>query len=210
MVKEIIIDGKPLEEILGDMNFDPNVARIVHALKSAYAKAEIHNSVLQNDNRLLRAKVDRLQEQSIRDPLTGLYNRGHFDKKLEEEIMRSYRTDDSYVGLMLFDIDFFKSVNDTAGHQAGDKVLKDVSTEVMSLITNGLIEVSGLLEGRTRRLDTICRYGGEEIGIVMPATLKDSSLFMLEQIFWDKAEQIRKYIEWNVRIPYNASNLDER
>ena len=92
--------------------------------------------------------------QAVTDELTGLYNLRHFHETLDSEIERSRRfgTD---VGLMLLDIDNFKKVNDTYGHQQGDLVL---------------IEVGRVLRNLSRDIDEPARYGGEEMAVILPQT----------------------------------------
>lgn len=92
-----------------------------------------------------------LRSQSIRDPLTGLYNRRFLDETLNRELQRAGR-DDSPVSVLMLDIDHFKSFNDRYGHAAGDAALRDVVVRV--------------LEG-IRGEDVAVRYGGEELVVVM-------------------------------------------
>ncbi|MFA6309916.1 MAG: diguanylate cyclase [Sterolibacterium sp.] len=94
----------------------------------------------------------QLQEQAMRDSLTGLYNRRYLDETLERELARAKR--EAYpLSLMMIDLDHFKKVNDTYGHQAGDEVLKFFS---------------GLLSESARAEDILCRYGGEEFLLLLP------------------------------------------
>ncbi len=95
---------------------------------------------------------ETLRSQSIRDPLTGLYNRRYLDETFEREIRRAERHRRPVTVLML-DVDHFKRFNDTHGHEAGDRVL-------MSL--------GRLLQEHFRREDIVCRYGGEEFAVLMP------------------------------------------
>lgn len=112
-----------------------------------------------------------LQFATRMDPLTRLYNRGYLNDRLREEMMRTSRTNRPFT-LMILDIDHFKKVNDTYGHQAGDEVL---------------VGISALLKRSCRASDAICRYGGEEIALVLVDTpLAGAKTF---------AENIRKTIE---------------
>nr|MBA3301834.1 diguanylate cyclase [Thermoleophilaceae bacterium] len=95
---------------------------------------------------------ETVQEQAVTDSLTGLHNRRQFHKTLDGEIERSRRFG-AETGLVLLDIDNFKAVNDTYGHQQGDCVLQ---------------EVAGVLSELSRDIDTAARYGGEEMAVVLP------------------------------------------
>ena len=101
---------------------------------------------------------EKLHDQSIRDPLTGLYNRRFLEATLEQELHRSSRHHTG-LGVIMADIDKFKLFNDSFGHTAGDIVLK---------------EVGALLRRSVRTEDIVCRYGGEEFLIVLPDTTLES------------------------------------
>jgi diguanylate cyclase (GGDEF)-like protein len=105
-------------------------------------------------------------EQAIRDPLTGLYNRRFFYEALEKEMHRSARYGTT-ASLVLFDVDNFKSINDTLGHQAGDDVLRKIGQ-----IVNGLI----------RPVDSFARLGGEEFGLLLPETTQLDALLAAERL----------------------------
>ncbi len=100
----------------------------------------------------------RMRELATLDPLTTIYNRGFGVKRLHEEYTRSVRSD-SPLGLVIFDIDDFKNINDTYGHLAGDKVLVNVVNSAKRMLREG---------------DILVRYGGEEFLVVLPgASLAD-------------------------------------
>jgi diguanylate cyclase (GGDEF)-like protein len=114
---------------------------------------------------------ENLFRQSIRDGLTGLYNRRYLDDALLLEERRCKRSGQSF-GLMMIDLDHFKRINDAHGHEAGDGVLK---------------KFADVLRVHTRSGDIACRYGGEEFTVVMPgATLAQSR---------QRADQLRTAVE---------------
>lgn len=114
---------------------------------------------------------DQIHTLAARDPLTGLYNRRFGMTRLNEEFARSIRND-LPVGIMVFDIDHFKKVNDTHGHLIGDRVLVNIAKTARSVIREG---------------DILMRYGGEEFVIILPgASVKDS---------YSLAERLRHLIE---------------
>ncbi|MCB9588249.1 MAG: diguanylate cyclase [Polyangiaceae bacterium] len=113
---------------------------------------------------------DTLRLQATRDPLTGLYNRRYLEETLQRELSRTARTERP-VSLVMIDLDHFKRYNDTFGHAAADQVLKGVSQ---------------LLRSSFRTTDVVCRYGGEELVVVMP----EASV----QAAYDRAEATRKEI----------------
>ena len=97
---------------------------------------------------------ERLRIQSIRDGLTGLFNRRYLDETLPREIHRAERSKNP-ISVLMLDIDSCKKFNDTYGHDAGDIVLKRIAETVLANI---------------RPSDIACRYGGEEFTIVLPDT----------------------------------------
>jgi diguanylate cyclase (GGDEF)-like protein len=111
---------------------------------------------------------EKLRSQSIRDPLTGLFNRRFLEETLERELRRAQRTG-APLGVIMFDIDHFKHLNDSFGHEAGDAVLR---------------EMAPLLSASLRKTDVACRYGGEEFLLILP----DASLEATEK----RAEYIRE------------------
>jgi diguanylate cyclase (GGDEF)-like protein len=96
----------------------------------------------------------KLIEMNTIDPLTGVHNRRFLESRLKEECDRYARYSRPF-SLMMIDIDFFKRVNDTHGHQAGDLVLKNVASQAVSVI---------------RQTDLLARYGGEEFCCLLPET----------------------------------------
>jgi diguanylate cyclase (GGDEF)-like protein/PAS domain S-box-containing protein len=95
---------------------------------------------------------ETLRSQSIRDPLTGLFNRRFMEESLELELRRASRNQRP-LGMIMIDLDHFKYFNDNFGHEAGDLLLKELGT---------------LLRGNIRGEDIACRYGGEEFMLILP------------------------------------------
>ena len=125
---------------------------------------------------------EKLRIESIHDPLTGLYNRRQMEAALQREINRA-RRHRTYVGILIFDIDFFKVFNDTYGHKAGDIVLK---------------EIGDLLQRNTRGEDIACRYGGEEFLLILPNTGMEGAITRAAYLL----EQVRK-----MEVPYREKTL---
>jgi diguanylate cyclase (GGDEF)-like protein len=115
--------------------------------------------------RLAKAQAE-LEDLSIHDGLTGLYNFREFHRQLAEEVERSWRYGHSF-SLLMLDIDHFKSVNDTFGHLAGDEVLRALATRIRQEV---------------RPADRIARYGGEELVIILPETRASGALTMAERL----------------------------
>lgn len=114
----------------------------------------------------LKETKKALEEMSIKDPLTQLYNRRYMLEQLGKEMERYERYKTPFV-LIMADIDYFKEVNDTFGHEGGDYVLKDVS----HILTESL-----------RKIDVLCRWGGEEFLILLPETLLEGGIFVAERM----------------------------
>lgn len=108
----------------------------------------------------------RLQEMADTDGLTGLFNHRYFQKQIELEARRAKRYKRP-LSLILFDIDHFKSFNDSYGHPIGDAVLKEIST---------------LARESLRNVDILCRYGGEEFAALLPETDSSSALAIAERM----------------------------
>jgi two-component system cell cycle response regulator len=114
----------------------------------------------------LAAEAARLHALSVTDGLTELANRRHFQDRLHEEFRRAQRYDDP-LSLMLVDLDHFKAVNDTHGHQLGDEVLR---------------AVAACLREAVRETDFVARYGGEEFAVILPKTHLGGALTVAERI----------------------------
>ncbi len=125
---------------------------------------------------------DSLRQQSVRDPLTGLFNRRFLDEWLERELLRAARGQYA-IGVIMIDLDHFKKFNDTFGHEAGDLVLK---------------ELAAFLQRTMRGGDIICRLGGEEFVVLLPK----ASLAITQQ----RAEQLLAGVRL-MRAEYQGTRL---
>jgi diguanylate cyclase (GGDEF)-like protein len=120
--------------------------------------------------------------QAMRDPLTGLYNRRQMEESLHREILRARRVG-ATVGVMAIDVDNFKRINDTLGHEAGDAALHGIASELALCV---------------REEDIACRIGGEEFVIIMPGAT--------EEALRQRAEAVRRCIEES-SVPAGGSKL---
>lgn len=135
---------------------------------------------------ILRRRVDRGMELSIIDPLTGLYNRRYLTNQLTQLLKRSAQ-EDRPVSIAAFDIDHFKAVNDTHGHDIGDKVIQEFARR---------------LQENVRPMDIVCRQGGEEFLVIMPGTSGDLACIA--------AERMRRSIAgkaFDIEVPRLALNI---
>lgn len=110
---------------------------------------------------------EALRSQSIKDPLTGLYNRRYLAEMMEREIRRAVRAEQS-LGILMLDLDHFKKFNDTYGHDAGDTVLRETASHLSKSI---------------RVEDIVCRFGGEEFVVILPTADLNAA--------YNRAEKIR-------------------
>lgn len=117
-------------------------------------------------NHLIRAQLKQLQESSIRDHLTGLFNRRYFEETLKNKLKRD-QPPDYTLGILLLDVDYFKHFNDTYGHDAGDAVLIDLANLMLHHFD---ISIS------------VCRYGGDEFAILLPKTQKEELSLLAETL----------------------------
>lgn len=111
---------------------------------------------------------EKLKEQTIRDPLTRLFNRRYLEESLDREVSRARRAGKP-IGIIMIDVDHFKTFNDTFGHQAGDEILRSLGR---------------YLQAHVRPEDIPTRYGGEEFALILPGASLD--------ILRERAESLRK------------------
>jgi diguanylate cyclase (GGDEF)-like protein len=124
----------------------------------------------------------KLKEMAITDGLTQLFNHKHSYYKLEEEITRATRYGNR-LSVIMFDIDHFKAINDSYGHQTGDKTL---------------IKISQLIKNNLRDIDHVGRYGGEEFIVILPQTGLDNAYITAERI--RRAIESARFEEGKIKI----------
>jgi diguanylate cyclase (GGDEF)-like protein len=128
--------------------------------------ADICAAAIQNAN-----YFERMRQLAYVDGLTGIHNRRYFEMRIVEELERASRFQ-GRVALIMVDIDHFKRLNDEFGHILGDEVLRCIA---------------GILKQQLRKVDMVCRYGGEEFAVVVPETTGDNAMVV--------AEKLRRQIE---------------
>jgi len=147
----------PVVLLTADQSEEIDEAAMEAGAMDYLVKGELTPRILEHSIRYARKlgeTLAKLQELATRDALTGLFNRREFQRMLQEECLRSLRFKHPFA-LTLLDIDHFKKINDTHGHQIGDEVLKHVAS---------------LLAGQLRSVDRVARYGGEEFAVLMVET----------------------------------------
>ena len=141
---------------------------LFHALRlpaesQAFAVSVAEHIGLALSNLMLRTDLRQL---SIRDPLTGLFNRRYMEETLELEISRAERKEHA-IGVIMLDIDHFKTFNDRFGHAAGDELLQSLGQ---------------LIRANLRAGDVACRYGGEEFVLIMPEASEEAAQRRAEEL----------------------------
>jgi len=145
-------------------------AELKARLNSMLRIKRLQEELEERERQLLEAN-ERLRHMSQTDGLTGLDNRRHLEERIEEMFEHAKRLNEPFA-IVMCDLDRFKSVNDTYGHQAGDAVLK---------------QLAKILKHEVREIDRAGRYGGEEFMLLLPGTVLDSAVTF--------AERVRKQIE---------------
>lgn len=126
--------------------------------------------------------TEKLRRESVRDPLTGLFNRRYLEETLDREMARAERAGKT-ISIISLDVDHFKHFNDSFGHDAGDRVLKELAAKMVSAVRSG---------------DIACRFGGEEFILVLP----DAD----GHIACQRAEELRRQVE-NLELRYAGKSL---
>lgn len=145
--------------------------------------------VVARDLTEVRRLEEKLRRQAVHDGLTGLFNHYQFHTLLEREVTRSQRTD-APLGLLFFDLDGFKQINDTKGHQAGDKVLRDVADILKKSIRKGT--------------DFPCRYGGDEFAVIVSSTDREGLSALATRIH----DAVQKHFRHSVSLSMGAALLE--
>ena len=172
----------PLYDDFQRLNGRLMVFRDVTDRKQVEKKLRSANDRLQSQLIEIGTLQSKLRAQAIKDPLTDLFNRRYLDETFDRELARAAR--ESYpVCVIMLDIDHFKKVNDTYGHEAGDFILKALAKT---------------LSARNRRGDFVCRFGGEEFVVVMPNMAVDTA--------YTRAEDLRTALN-ALYVPYGRFNL---
>jgi diguanylate cyclase (GGDEF)-like protein len=140
-------------------------------------KEDLRMLVMLSNQAGLAIENSQLYEQTLikshTDSLTGLWNHGYFQYLLQTEIQKA-KENNLPLSLIMLDIDNFKNYNDTMGHQTGDQILS---------------EIAKILRDYSRKIDWVCRYGGEEFAIILPQTTKKEAFLIAEQL----REKIQNY-----------------
>lgn len=137
-----------------------------------------------------RRNVKRLEVLANIDGVTGLYNHRYFQTRLEEEISKAGITNSS-LGMIMIDLDNFKKYNDNFGHKAGDLLLAKISEIFLS---------------KTREIDVVCRYGGDEFAIVLPDVTSERILFVIEKIreTFDEMSDLEEVLDLHDKVTLSA------
>jgi diguanylate cyclase (GGDEF)-like protein len=150
-------------EVLGILHVRSKHKENLEAAKFQLAYTVVEQTGMALSNLNLRAA---LREQSIRDPVTGLHNRRYMEEALKQHLSRVTRHLHP-LGIIMIDIDHFKSFNDLHGHAAGDRILN---------------ELGKFLQSHIRGEDTACRYGGEEFILILPDVFLEAAQNRAEQL----------------------------
>lgn len=134
----------------------------------------------------------KIMELSIRDPLTNVFNRRYIYDRVGKDILRFQRTKIEF-SISILDIDFFKRVNDSYGHQAGDFILK---------------EFTGIIASNLRESDLLGRYGGEEFIVVTYESSREKTAALMERILEAVRAKIFEYENDEIKITFSAGISD--
>ena len=169
VVAPVAVDGEDLGVAVGEWGGGTD-ARIPTSTVHALSQASMHTALAMRNARLL----DEVERLATRDSLTGLANRRLFDESLQREAARSQRLG-TPLSLLVLDVDHFKQVNDSYGHQTGDAVLR---------------EVAGALVANTKNFDVAARYGGDEFVVLLPGCGREDAMGVAHRVRGEIARQV--------------------
>ena len=159
----IVLPLHVMNKVIGVLNLDRLGGKTYSEEEFELVKPFANLAAIAIENASL---YEKSQLRAVTDPLTGLYNHGHFQETLEHEVRRCERYGDAF-SLLMMDLDHFKRVNDHFGHPRGDHVLR---------------RVAAILGDTTREADFAARYGGEEFAILLPQTSPADARLLAERI----------------------------
>ena len=185
----ILVDFAPADVAVYPILYkDISLGLIVLASGSVFSDRSIQTLEILIQSMALALKnavtYDQLQKLAANDPLTGLYNRRFGMIRLSEEFTRSVRTG-LPIGLLFFDIDHFKKVNDTYGHTLGDRVL---------------VNLAKITSMAARKGDLVVRYGGDEFVVILPGAANKDCLFIAERLRHMVEESTIQFGDISVRV----------
>lgn len=166
-------------------------ARIYASLRTKEFQEE-----LRKKNTQLEELLQKVEIMAVTDPGTGLFNRRRFQEVLQKEFSRTKRYQEALT-LMMIDIDHFKAINDTFGHQVGDQVLADVAE---------------IISSQFREVDTIARYGGEEFAVLLPQSSKADAAVAATRTLQEVASHSFKSFKrpsWKVTVSIGIAGLPD-
>jgi len=155
--------------ITNDRSINENLKERLNSMISKFSFDEFRDisKLIENLTLKVASLTEEIRNMAILDPLTGLFNRNYLHKFVEDKIVSLYKRRKLPLSVAMIDIDRFKQINDTFGHQTGDKVLK---------------RLAEIIKAELRKEDIPIRFGGEEILIIFPYTQKDKALRAVERI----------------------------
>lgn len=196
-LKKIITKTEVLEQTLGALDkllyfdttlvFDTYIDCLVGEIENAKNRTEIYAKSLEEK---VAERTQQLEEQAQMDPLTSLYNQRAMQEFLRRDLATSKRRQ-AKLSLVYFDVDKFKTINDTHGHIKGDEVLKNIGQAVLNNV---------------RSTDVPCRYGGDEFCIILPECGLDEAKVICEKIIKEFGD---KYPEYSISIGIAETGTDE-
>jgi diguanylate cyclase (GGDEF)-like protein len=166
------------EQGANDYITKPFDARELKARVNACLRMKQLQDDLMQKNEEYKTLLKNVQELAMTDPVTGLFNRRYFREVLQQEFSRAQRYGTLY-SCFIIDIDHFKPINDSYGHESGDRVLS---------------EVARLLQVQLRDVDLIARYGGDEFAVLLPELTREKSRLIAERIREAASTQVHSFL----------------